>query len=79
MQLGKDHEIGHDDGLELFRQMIDLRIGQRHEAPVSFPGRVVQRFDELDFGVEVLHVERTQHDTGTFSGAAGELKESLRR
>src|SRR2546430_6341466 len=44
----------------LFRSMVDLRLGQRHESPVLLPRVVIERFDELDLGHEALHVEGPQ-------------------
>src|SRR2546426_6795749 len=52
------------DALPIFRQ--------RHEPPVSLPGAVVQRFDQLDFGVEPLHLEGAEFDAAALSGARSE-------
>src|SRR5690606_17046194 len=47
---------------ELPGQMVELRIGHRHEPPVALPGAVVDVLDPRDLAREVLQVQRAQFD-----------------
>src|ERR1041385_66523 len=58
--LGENDEVRHDDRLQLLREMIDLGVGERDEAPVLFPRAVVELLDELHLVVKPLHVERSE-------------------
>ena len=51
----------------------DLLLGQRHEAPVLLPGRVVDLDEAADLGLEVLLAERAHDDAVTLLQLVGEL------
>ncbi len=75
--LGERDDIRNDDRLELLREMIDLVVGHRDEAPVLLPRRVVELLDALDVALEVLHVERTKSDALALPDQLRAARESL--
>src|SRR5438034_10202131 len=58
--LREAYQVGDDDRLELFREVIDLGLGERHEPPVLLPRPVVERLDQLHLFPAALPVERPQ-------------------
>src|SRR5204862_4046547 len=79
LELREDYQIRHHDWLELLGQMVDFRLGERHESPVSLPRGVVQRLDQLHLGAEPSHVELAELDTAALRGALRQLDEPLGR
>src|SRR5256712_14101292 len=60
--LGKADELRYDDRLQLFREVVDLRVRQRAEAPVLLPRLVVEALNKLPFPGDPLTVGRPKGD-----------------
>src|SRR5437588_710062 len=60
--LGEESQVGVEDLLEVLRQVLDLGLGHRREAPVAGPRRVVHLEEAVDLGVEVVHAHGAQLD-----------------
>src|ERR687886_722626 len=61
IQLDERGEVGLEDRFELADQVIELRVGVPDEAPILFPGVVVDLLGELQLLVEALHIEEADY------------------
>src|SRR5919199_1501407 len=61
VQLDEGCEVRVEDGLELAGQVVELRVGVPDEAPVLFPGAVVDLLGERQLLVEASHIEEADY------------------
>jgi hypothetical protein len=80
VDLHEHRQIGHDHWPERLGRMVDLGLGEGHEAPVVAPGVIEDADQGADLGVEHLHVGGPHLDPPGHPGARHQLlADRLRR
>ena len=75
---GNESELRHDELFQLLRHELKFLFGKRNEAPVIFPGVVIDLAHARRFRVEVLQVPGTDRDGMPFLERGGEPSQTLR-
>ncbi|MEJ2668668.1 MAG: hypothetical protein P8Z81_16505 [Deinococcales bacterium] len=75
--LQEERQVGLDDHLEVVGQIVELRVGATHLAPVLLPGNGVEVLEEPDLALELLHVGRPHGDVVALADAVGQALEPV--